>query len=397
MTRRWPRWLLLLVCLVIVSASATSARRLPHDAYVWQQRWTPALAVSLGDASDLVRAWRVLAAHVDRQGALRVVEPDWARLAATGRPVVLVVRIDGQLDRWDPANLRDLVLARVRTAPQSIAGLEIDHDCATARLPAYAAFLADLRTALPPSLALSITLLPTWLGDAALDAVLAPLTEAVLQVHAVESPRTGLFDAARARRWVDALDRRTALPFRVALPAYGTRVTWGPDGRLLAVESERPALAGGDAASELIAPPAAVAALLGDLQTRTPAHLAGIAWFRLPTADDRRAWSLATWRAVVQERPLAATITPQVVAGDVPGLYHLLLANDGETDVPLPASVTLPAACVIADGSNAYGLERTGAGATLRRRQAGLLRGHTRQLVGWMRCDPAPETLHVAR
>ncbi|MDR3538769.1 MAG: DUF3142 domain-containing protein [Acetobacteraceae bacterium] len=396
MTCRWPKWLLLLLSLFPLTASAPTARGLPHDAYVWQQHWTPALAAAVDGAGDLVRAWRVLGARADRSGILRTIEPDWAALAASGRPVVLVVRLDGQLDHWDQAALRDAVLARVRAAPLPLAGLEVDHDCPTARLADYAALLADLRTGLPAAMALSITALPTWTGSPGLPAVLQPLTEIVLQVHAVQSPRAGLFAPAQARRWIDAFDRRTTRPFRVALPTYGTRVSWADDGRLLAVESERPTLAGGGSASELIAAPRDVAALLRDLQADPPAHLAGIAWFRLPTTEDRRTWSLATWRAVVQGRTPTAAATPEVVAGDLPGLHHVLLANDGEIDVTLPAAVTLPAGCAVADGANAYGLERTAGGLVLQRRQAGLLHGHARELIGWMRCDAAPEGLHVS-
>lgn len=394
MTRRWRSWLLLLFVLPLV-ASAPVARDLPHDAYIWQQRWTQALGTSIDGAKDLVRAWRVLAARADPSGVLRPVEPDWGELTASRRPVVLVIRIDGQLERWDQAALRDAILARLASVPLPVAGVEIDHDCPTARLPAYAALLAELRRVLPPAIGLSITALPTWTAAAALPAVLAPLTEVVLQVHAIQSPRAGLFDPAQARRWIDAFDGVAGRPFRVALPAYGARVSWSGDGRLLAVESERPMLAGGEAASELVASPTSVAALLRGLQADPPAHLAGIVWFRLPAAGDRRAWSLATWRAVVRGLPLATTTTPEIVDGDIPGLHHVLLANDSDADVALPQAVALPPACALADGANAYGLDRTPAGSVLHRRQAGLLHGHTSQLIGWIRCDPPPETLHV--
>ncbi|MGZ6228907.1 MAG: hypothetical protein ACXWNE_12305, partial [Candidatus Binataceae bacterium] len=44
---------------------------------------------------------------------------------------------------------------------------------------------------------------------------------------------------------------RTSKPFRVALPAYGSRVSWREDGSLLAIEGEMPLLAGGSSAIEL--------------------------------------------------------------------------------------------------------------------------------------------------
>ena len=116
MTRRWRSWLLLLFVLPLV-ASAPVARDLPHDAYIWQQRWTQALGTSIDGAKDLVRAWRVLAARADPSGVLRPVEPDWGELTASRRPVVLVIRIDGQLERWDQAALRDAILARLASVP----------------------------------------------------------------------------------------------------------------------------------------------------------------------------------------------------------------------------------------------------------------------------------------
>lgn len=398
MTHRWLRWLLLALSLACLSASAAPGSRLPQDAYVWQQRWTPAVGRAVTESADLVRAWRVLAARSDAHGGLRPIQPDWDRLLATGRPVILVVRIDGRAEDWDSPSVRDAILARLHAAPLPIAGVEIDHDCATARLPAYAALLADLHASLPQQVALSITALPTWLESPAFDTLLPSVDEVVLQVHAVLSPRAGLFDPHLARRWIDALDRRTNRPFRVALPAYGTRVTWDADGRLLTVESERPLLAGGDAAQELVASPAAVASLLRDLHSDPPRHLAGVVWFRLPTTGDRRAWSPATWRAVAEGRRLdASTAAPLVIDADIPGLHHVLLANDGDLDVPLPGAVALPADCALADGINAYGLERAADHLVLRRREPGLLRAHARQPIGWARCDLTAETVHVAR
>jgi hypothetical protein len=242
---------------------------------------------------------------------------------------------------------------------------------------------------------LSITALPTWLGARELDGVLAATDEVVLQVHAVQDPHAGLFDAATARRWIEALSRRTAKPFRVALPAYGARVSWSADGRIRAVESETPLLIDASAAVELIAPPQEVASLLRGLETARPARLAGIVWFRLPTDGDNRAWSLATWRAVIQGEPLTAQVEAQAVAGGQPGLSDLLLVNPGDVDAELPRRIALPGGCGIADGVNGYGLAQTSDGPVLERRQPGLLHGHHQQTIGWMRCTAGLGDIHV--
>ncbi len=378
-------------------SSLPAARPLTDDAYVWQRRWTPAVAGALAASADRVATWRVLAAQARAGGDLVETAIDAAALARTARPVVAVVRIDGRLLLWDPQTLLvDLqaLVARWRTLGVALAGVEIDHDCGTAQLAGYARFLEQARTALPADLRLSITALPAWLAAPALDAVLAATDEAVLQVHAVEHPSAGLIDPARALAWVLRFDRRTPKPFRVALPTYGSRVAWDDDGAIRAVESETPLLAP-HRATELMASPVAMAALRRDLATAPLRHLAGIAWFRLPTDADRRAWSLATFHAVLDGRPLAARLDVISTPGETPALRNLLLVNEGDGDAALPRLVRLPATCALADGIGPYRLERDAAGARLMRVQAGLLHGRHAVTIGWMRCAGDTEGLHA--
>src|SRR6266851_6051127 len=130
---------------VWLSGASASRRALPQDAYIWQRKWTPALRVALTKSSDLVHAWRVLAAYSDAGGHLQSVAVDWKALKSSGRPVIAVVRINGQLTQWnDDQMLGDLdgLLSQWRQMGAPIAGLEIDHDCGIARLAAYAKFLA---------------------------------------------------------------------------------------------------------------------------------------------------------------------------------------------------------------------------------------------------------------
>jgi hypothetical protein len=398
MTSSWLRLFLMLFPLTALAASGETQGNLPQDAYVWQRHWTPSVASAVTQSSDLVRAWRVLAAQSDAQGRLRPVAVDWTALERSGRPVIPVIRIDGQLAQWNQeALLGDVgaLLDRWRQAPATIAGIEIDHDCGTARLPAYARFLVVLRARLDGALPLSITALPAWLASRDLDAMLAAVDETVLQVHAVRNPRAGLFDAGLALQWTEELARRTSKPFRVALPAYGTRVSWREDGGLLAVESESPVLAGGAAATDLMASPQDVAALLRRLERARPARLLGIVWFRLPTDDDNRAWSLATWRAVIRGEPLRGRVEVLAEATDRPGLSNLVLANSEGIDADLPQRVGLPKTCAVADGINGYTLEHADAGLVLQRLRVGLLRGHHRQVIGWARCTVVGAEFHV--
>ncbi|MGA2411987.1 MAG: DUF3142 domain-containing protein [Candidatus Binataceae bacterium] len=318
------KWLLVLLLILFSTqpGGIPKQRYLPNDAYVWQRRWTPAVAASLVESSDLIRAWHVLAAEADPRGNWSFASVDWTALKRSNRPVIFVVRIDGQLAYLDQNSIADGVASMIgqwRRSDLPIAGVEIDYDCGTARLAAYAHFLTMLHTRLGRTLPLSITALPTWLTSPEADDVFAQADEIDLQLHAVQNPHLGLFDRDRARDWIEELAHRTAKPFRVALPAYGARVSWRADGSLLAVESEMPLLAGGDSAVELMASPREVAALVRDLGDDPPANLVGIVWFRLPTNDDRRAWSINTCRAVLQGRPLQSRVEATMTQSDTPG------------------------------------------------------------------------------
>jgi Protein of unknown function (DUF3142) len=383
------------IAAMLVAACDRTSAPLTHDAYVWQRQWTPALRDAMASSTDLVRDWRVLVAQADRHGAFHTFAPDREALARSGRPVVLVVRIDGRLAAFDAAVLADRIAALRAAWPAAlIAGIEIDYDCPTSRLPAYTAFLTSLRSRLG-SLSLSITALPTWLGSRDLDALLAVPDESVLQVHAVQAPQAGLFDPSVANRWIDEFATHTRKPFRVALPTYGSRVSWNEDGSLLAVESEQSALAAGATSSELYAAPNTLMAFVAHLSKDRPRGLAGVVWFRLPTADDTRAWSLATWRGVVRGQldahPLLITLQPGTSA-DAPS--DVMLENRGATDAAPPPRVALPASCELADGIDGYRLQRAGASFELIAEGARQIPAHTRRSIGWARCKPGtPLTL----
>jgi hypothetical protein len=390
--------LLLLVSLAVLSGGKPAHRDLPNDAYIWQRRWTPALASALEQSADQIRGWRVLVAETDARRNWSFPSVDWTVLKRSNRPIIFVLRIDGQVAQLNESALLDQITAMInqwRRSDVPVAGVEIDHDCATARLAAYARFLSILRARLDRPVPLSITALPAWLSAPEVDEVFSQVDEIELQVHAVQNPRMGLFDRQLARIWTGKLARHTNKPFRVALPAYGSRVSWREDGSILTIESEMPNLAGGDSAMELIAPPREVAALLRDLQGDSPPNLVGIVWFRLPTDDDRRAWSIATWRAVMMGRPLEARVEVILRQSDVPGMNTLVLSNPGNLDADLPHRVELPSSCTIGDGANGYGLVATAAHFTLQRQQAGLLKSHHQQIIGWARCTPTQGEIRV--
>ena len=198
---------------------------------------------SVSRSSDIVRAWRLLLAEADVSGRWATVNIPWSDVQATQRPVIGVIRIDGRLDEARIPALLDQVMARIEPV--------------SARLPASRSTM----TARPPSLRPTRVSSPRcdrgWRRPQALDhrpadlddsgeleRLTRDLDEIVLQVHAVDDPRRGLFDPDQAERWVREFGQRIRRPFRVALPAYDVRVTWRPDGRLASVEGEMPLRAG---------------------------------------------------------------------------------------------------------------------------------------------------------
>ncbi|MBS0589226.1 MAG: DUF3142 domain-containing protein [Proteobacteria bacterium] len=381
---------------LLAGAACGSKPTAPLDraAYIWQRQWTSATAASMQSMRSDFDGWRVLAAEATTAGELVAALPSLAALARNGKPVVAVFRLNGNRPPPSVDELTqriDETVASWRVAGVRLVGIEIDHDCATHRLEAYADLLAKVRPRLSSGLKLSITVLPTWIGASALTAVLANVDASVLQVHAIAAPRTGasavgLFDAAQARRWIDAYAALTPLPFYVALPAYGVRAGFDEDGRAVAVEGEMPRTIVAAQTHELRAPPRAVAALLRQLEHHRPAQLTGIVWFRLPGEDDRRAWSAATLHAVMAGSELRPDFRARVVPGEG-GAVDIVLANRGTLDASLPTAVDVDAtACTAADALSGFRAEKTRRGWRFFRESDAILRAQHERHVGWLRC-----------
>src|ERR1700760_2859500 len=134
----------LLLCVVGLSGSTLQVRGtiepLPHDAYVWQRVWTPGVVTAAQESADIVRAWRILVAEADKTGRWTTVGVPWASVRGTARPVVAVFRIDGRLDEERMPGLLDRIATLA--GQLSVAGIEIDYDCPTSKLPTYGKFLS---------------------------------------------------------------------------------------------------------------------------------------------------------------------------------------------------------------------------------------------------------------
>lgn len=373
-----------LLALLCVACSPPPPAPLEQQVYIWQRQWQPTHRQVLAQTKSDFTTLRVLALQFHPKAGWAKAYPDLRQLIADGRPVVMVIRLDGQLPQPDQTQILSRtasLLAEWQASGVNLQGVEIDHDCASVRLPAYTDLLAALRSALPANLALSITALPTWLNSPHLEALLRQVDSSVLQVHAVNDPRDGLFDPQQAQRWADAYGKRSAKPFLLALPAYGVAMI-DTSGQ---VESEAPLDVRGSR-RELLADPQQVANLLSTLEERRPEKLRGIIWFRLPLPGDRRAWPLATLQAVMHGQPLSASITVDVKQAGP--LRELTLMSNGNRDVGLPARVSLAGShCEAADAVADYRLEQGENGPVFVRKKPARLAAGQRQALGWARCS----------
>ncbi|MBK5532106.1 DUF3142 domain-containing protein [Pseudomonas sp. TH08] len=379
-------YVVLITALWLAGCEQHDAPPLDQQLYIWQRQWTPAHEAALRDSHDDFSTLRVLALQAFPKAGWSRARIDAQRLHADGRPVIAVIRLDGQLKSLDQAQVTSQilqVLADWRAQGLTLSGVEIDHDAGNARLPAYAEFLQHLRAALPASLALSITALPAWLDSAQLPALLATVDSSVLQVHAVSDPRRGLFDPDQALKWARAWSGITDKPFYLALPAYGVALL-PDDGGAPLVESEV-SLERGGKRRELLADPLQLSQLGKALRNDPPAHLAGLIWFRLPLANDRRAWSLTTLRAVARGDALSSQLG--LTFSEHNGLYDIQLNNPGNLDSAWPARLMVKARdCEGADALAGYSLQQSADLLTFTRLRDGRLPAGGQRAIGWARC-----------
>jgi hypothetical protein len=374
------------------------AKPIDHQAYVWQREWSESHIQALADSHDLFSGLRVLAAQVHPAEGLVQARVDTHLLAADGRPIIAVLRLDGGLvspDRVLVATGLKEVISRWRRARVNLVGVEFDYDCPTSKLDTYSEFITDLRKGLAGELSVSITVLPTWIGSKDLPRLLGKVDQAVLQVHSVLSPEQGLFDAQLARSWINAFAQLSPCPFWIALPAYGAGLIHASDGSLR-VESETPLPIIGERV-ELRVDPAVVSAFLRSLERDRPHGVLGVLWFRLPLHDDRRAWAMPTLRAVIRDAPLVEEIAVQLRESGP--ARDLVVRNIGTLDVAMPESISLsPGDCSAADALVGYTYQRTSDGVEFRRSEAARLAPDGERVIGWLRCrNPESEVMHASR
>ena len=381
--------IVLLLSVLLLAACHVHEPAYTHEAYVWQRQWDSALLAAVRTHTQRLAGLRVLGLEIADARNIEIAV-DRAAIANTGLPVRLVVRIEGSRPPADAAEIAIQINGLVsswRGAGIQLAGVEIDHDCASAALGDYRRWLQQLKSSLIAPPALSITALPTWIGAPQLPALLAVVEQSVLQIHAVVRPDRALFDSAQTQLWARAYGEIAQHPYLLALPAYSIKVSTDLDGQLHSVDAEGDIDRGGDSAHELHADPELLAKLLQMLARDPPRGLAGYVWFRLPVSSDRRSLSAASFAAVIDGAALTAHFEVRPVASDA-GALELFLHNRGNLDATAPARIELPASCLIADGLSNYRLERLPRGLVLLASRNRRLRSGEAWRIAWARCEP---------
>lgn len=317
---------------------------MPQDVYVWQRSWGEPVRNAVTETAPSWERFTVLAAEVSwAKGQPKVarMEPDWATLKKSGKSIGLALRIGsygGLFQREDEvtrklADLAASLVAQAEAHGVEAAEVQLDFDCAEAKLAGYRVWVEALRERVKP-VPLTITGLPSWLDQREFKPLMQATDGFVLQVHALQRP-TGIRD--EAVKLCDPLKARAAVemaaaagvPFKVALPTYSYVTAFNKDGRFIGASAEGPARdwPSDVITRELAANPQELALLVNGWTHRRPAMLQGVIWYRLPVSTDRWNWDWPTLAQVMQGKPpkmqwRVVTRSPE------PGLVEVLLANE---------------------------------------------------------------------
>lgn len=356
------------------------AGRLTQEAYVWQRRWNNDVREAVMRSQELLDSLCVEVAEMSRRnGKIEVANAgvDWTLLASLKKPPGLAWRIGAPViaQGWTK-EARDEIgrmifdsMAKARAHGIAISEAQIDCDCPTRLLGEYAGFMESLN-ALDGGVHWTFTALPGWLRSSDFKRLARASDGFVLQVHwlrpaALAEGKATLMISTEAREAV-AQASRIGVPFRVALPTYGSAVITDASGRWLDVLSEEQSdPPGGKQLIEAQSSPDECLLLVAEWGKSRPAWLTGIAWYRLPVAADRRNWSWLQFEAVVRGRKPVARFE-LALKSNTEGWEDVMVNNAGDGDALAPQIFRIEAAGVLAaDGVNGYHAEEI-AGGTFR-------------------------------
>ena len=393
--------------------SARASASLSQSVYIWQRAWTPPVVAAVSAHATNFAETVVLAAEVSWKNQLPSVTRvavDYPTLAKVHPPIGLALRVGPYHGDLAKNSLAVNVLAGVAASTLTAAltnlvtpvELQIDFDCATARLADYRVWLTELQHRLAP-LPVTITALPAWLDSPAFAPLAATASNYVLQVHSLEKPVSldqpfTLCDPVAARRAVSRAGE-LGVPFRVALPTYTYLVAFGTNGRFAGLSAEVPKTdwPAGTQVRAMSADPVALSALMQDWTTNRPAALRGVIWYRLPVNVDNLNWRWATLGAIVQGRVPREQFHAAARRVE-PGLVEISLVNSGELDISSRLAVMVRwsgARLAAGDGLAGFELaEPDGAAASLNSPLSFRLPAGEKLVIGWLRFD-ADREVHL--
>lgn len=397
-----------------LSSTPRASGSLPTSAYVWQLRHGPSVRDAMRERLGSFEHATVLAAEVRvADGQVTTQRVDLAADVLVGRPIALAVRVGPRAFQAHDAFADDLVelatdvVEQARTEGLEVTELQLDYDCPSSRLAAYAEFLGRLRVELdrldePP--ALTITALPAWLARDEMAAVADAVALYVLQLHSLERPehvtdRVALFEPTQARRYVERAGR-LGRPFRISLPSYGYLATFGADGRFVGLVAEtapRP-LPDGAEQRALMADAPTLSRFVADLHEDRPASLVAIAWYRLPVDGDRLAWRWSTLCQVMAGEPVEAALVVEArPRPDDPLLVELVLRNEGSADAPVPRAVVVEHGQLqAADALAGFAMTRRSSHSmTLESREPSRVPPGEQRVVAWLRRSQANQEIRA--
>jgi len=378
---------------------------LTHEAYVWQRAWTEPVRDAIAQHASTFSGLTVLSAEGSWQGKqpqLIRVPLDYSVLTNAPCPIGLAFRIGPcpasvVTNDATTAFLADVAASLVTEARShrlSPRELQIDFDCAASKLDGYRAWVEAFRRRVAP-LPVSITALPSWLGQPAFKRLAAAADDYVLQVHSLQRPRAfdapfTLCDPAAARRAVERA-AQVGIPFRVALPTYGYLTAFDAGGRFIGLSAEGPSKTwpAGVQLREVRANPVDLAQLVQLLATNRPAAMRGVIWYRLPVVDDTLNWRWPTLAAIVAGRSPRESMRVETRRVE-PGLVGISLINDGELDISSRLTIQVRwsnARLVAGDGLRAFELV-DGGPSTVKfqtRIEPCRLPAGEEQVIGWLR------------
>jgi hypothetical protein len=320
------------------------APALDHAAYVWAPKWGPetSLAVGADRLPAEVGRLRVYIGVTHLASGPQAFAVDWPALARSGRILTLVVASGPAVanfrdapDLSAPGDLLAAALAEARAVEAKVDRIQLDVECPAPKLAGYAAQIEGVRRRFP-GLEVSVSVLPSWLGEPGLGDLLAAADRFTLHLgpgYALGAARSRT-DFRAAERWV----RQAAAhgrPFRLGMPITSHYLCHAENGALLgAVAVGRPAPAGTVRTEPVVADPVALPAFVRRLATHSPAELEGFDWMRLPVPGDAGTWSSEGMRAALRGEPATRSLRAAIVPDE--GLSRVVVVNDGMVPMPAP-------------------------------------------------------------